>query len=91
MIPPTARPRRGGRACAPRSPLPKTRSIEYYIEAFDDTYESSRTRSFDLSVRGDCVIADQDAAPRPAIIGRASPSIAHEPPGFDPATFEPMP
>ena len=82
----------GSRYCAwLPAPIPKTRSIEYYVEAFDDAYESSRTRSFDLSVRDDCEMADQDVPVKSAIVGRASPSIAHEPPGFDPATYEPMP
>jgi hypothetical protein len=82
----------GARYCAwLPAPLAITAAIEHYVEAFDDAYETSRTRSFELAVREDCEIVAEGAPSEPALVGRATPATDPSPDGFDPDTFSSVP
>jgi hypothetical protein len=82
----------GTRYCAwLPAPLASTAKIEHYVEAFDDAYAASRTRSFELIVREDCENVAEDAPSEPALIDRAAPTIDLSPEGFDPDTFHSQP
>ncbi len=77
----------GARYCAwlPR-PLPRTRAVDYYVEAFDDEFEISRTRTETLPLRAGCPDPEpQGTAPGPAVV---EPTVNGQPPlpsGVDPA------
>ncbi len=78
----------GTRYCAwLPAPAGHTKTVEYYIEAYDVSYETSRTRSFELSVRKDCP-ATPEPARAPAIVKRTTPGEGSVVPGFDPATYK---
>ena len=75
----------GTRYCAwlPQ-PLPRTRGIEYYVEAFDDEFEISRTRTEQIELRDGCARESSPAgATAVAPTVRGQPAL---PPGFDPAS-----
>ncbi len=77
----------GSRYCAwLPAPGDETTTIEYYVEAFDEEYELSRSRSETIEVRGDCPLPENP--PRtPAMVRPAGPDQPAAPPGFDPETF----
>lgn len=80
----------GARYCAwlPR-PASETRGVEYYIEAFDDEYEMSRSRNEALEVRPACPPTEGEATAAPSAVGTTAPGQEPSPPGFDPPTFRP--
>jgi hypothetical protein len=72
------------------APLPKTRTVEYYVEAVDDQFEPSRTADQTLAVRPDCPSSPPpDPAPPPAVVGTTEVRQAALPEGFDTATIKP--
>ena len=75
----------GTRYCAwlPQ-PLLRTRSVEYYVEAFDDEFEISRTRTEQLELRNGCPV--EPPAPGATVVDAMTPGRAALPPGFDPAS-----
>ena len=75
----------GTRYCAwlPQ-PLPRTRGIEYYVEAFDDEFEISRTRTAQLEFRAGCAVE-----PLPSGATVVTPTTHGQPalpPGFEPGS-----
>jgi hypothetical protein len=79
----------GVRYCAwlPR-PLPRTKAIEYYVEAFDADFEISRTRAELLSLRAGCPASAEVAPAVPSAVTPAAAGQRPLPPGFDPASMK---
>ena len=72
-------------------PSSGTTSIEYYVEAFDDEYEISRSRSATLPVSPDCrALEGQPPAVLSPVVG-AAPGQPATPPGFEVGTARPTP
>jgi len=63
----------GGLSFCGRLPAPregKVQSIEYYVQAVDDQYESQRTSTFNLAVSAECEFPPVEKDP-----GQAAPAI----------------
>jgi hypothetical protein len=79
----------GSRYCAwLPAPADATAKIEYYVEAFDEEYELSRSRSETIEVRGDCPLSE-DPPKAKATVRPAGPGQPAVPPGFDTETLNP--
>jgi hypothetical protein len=79
----------GTRYCAwLPAPGDPTTAIEYYVEAFDDEYDLSRSRGEKIGVRSDCPLAESPPG-TPAKVRPAGPGQPAAPPGFDPETLAP--
>ncbi len=77
----------GARYCAwLPAPSTETTAIEYYVEAFDEEYELSRSRSEMIEVSKGCPLPD-DPPKTPATVRPAASGQAALPPGFDPDTL----
>jgi len=70
-------------------PLSGTTAVEYYIEAFDDEYEISRSRSETLQIGTDCRTFEGQPPASSSAVGAAAPGQPATPPGFDPGTVRP--
>jgi hypothetical protein len=77
----------GTRYCAwlPQ-PDADTQSVDYYVEAFDDRYELSRSRGFSIEIRASCAAVEARPPAAPAAVAAAGPGQAPIPPGFEPST-----
>jgi hypothetical protein len=76
----------GARYCAwlPR-PLPRTKAIEYYAEAFDDDFEISRTRTEVLDLHAGCA-EEAVTTSGPTVVAPTTARQPELPPGFDGAS-----
>ncbi len=74
----------GSRYCA-WLPMPekKTRVIDCYVEAVDNTYDLSRTREVQLSVDSQCELEASAPPEEPTCVGVTAPKQAAKPPGFE--------
>jgi hypothetical protein len=82
----------GARYCAwLPAPGDETTAIEYYVEAFDEEYELSRSRSETIEVRADCPLPESPPPKNPAPVRPSGPDQPAAPPGFTPETFTPTP
>jgi hypothetical protein len=80
----------GTRYCAwlPQ-PTADTHSVDYYVEAFDDEYELSRSRGLSIEIRAGCAAPEGKPPAAPAAVGVAGPGQPPVPPGFEPSTVTP--
>lgn len=78
----------GTRYCAwlPQ-PRPDTKALEYYVEAFDEEYEASRSRGFTMTMAEGCAALEVQPPSTPAIVRSAKAGQPSSPVGFEPATF----
>lgn len=77
----------GARYCGwlPR-PQATTTSIEYYVEAFDDEFETSRSRGETVAVAAECAAPQEPAPTDPSPVAGTAPGQPPVPAGFDPET-----
>jgi hypothetical protein len=68
-------------------PSTETATVDYYLEAFDDAYDLSRSREYAIRVDAGCTASAETPPTEPATVAASGPDQPAGPPGFDPATF----
>jgi hypothetical protein len=82
----------GSRHCAwLPTPSAGTRGIDYYVEAVDNEYEITRTRTESLRIDAECGLEPDLAPDTPSRVGTTASGQTPLPPGFEPATVETVP